>query len=179
MALSFCAGLSERALAQTPPSTRYQLQALYLYNFAKYTQWPQEVLGDSAAPFVLGILGQDPFAKDIEIIKGKPIKNRKLVVKYFTRVQEVSDCHILFISPSEKNLLPEILKALENSSVLTVSELEGFIEQEGMVNLAVENNRLVFEINQAAAEKAKLKFDARLLQLAKTVRNSATERIQP
>ena len=174
MALALCcsSALPDPAAAQTGPSTPYQFRALYLFNFAKYTEWPKESFADDAAPFVLGILGADPFGKDIDIIKGKSIKNRKLDVQYFSTAEEARDCHILFISPSEKDRLAEILRALQNSSILTVSEIEGFIDQHGMVNLAEEKmaeekKRLIFEINQAAAEKVKLKLDARLLQLAK------------
>lgn len=170
LALSLCALLAESLAAQTGPSTPYELRALYLYNFAKYTEWPQEAFADSAAPFVLGILGEDPFGKDLDIIKGKSIKNRKLVVKYFSTAREARDCHILFISPSEKDRVPQTLQTLKQLSVLTVSEFEGFMDQDGMVNLAEEKKRLVFEINQAAAEKVGLKLDARLLQLAKAVR---------
>jgi len=170
LVLSLCALLAESLAAQTGPSTPYELRALYLFNFAKYTEWPKEAFADSAAPFVLGILGDDPFGKDIDIINGKQIKNRKLVVRYFSTAEAARDCHILFISPSEKDRVPETLQALSQSSVLTVSEFEGFMDQKGIVNLAEEKKRLVFEINQAAAEKAGLKLDARLLQLAKAVR---------
>src|SRR6266581_5323115 len=67
-------------LAQSSPYTLYQHKALYLFNFAKYTEWPKEAFSDDSAPFVLGILGQDPFRSDIDIIKGKTIKGRRLVV---------------------------------------------------------------------------------------------------
>ena len=127
------------------------------------------------APFVLGILGEDPFGADIDIIKGKTIKGRKLEVKYFSSVQEAADCQLLFISRSETDKVPQILKALENSSVLTIAEAEGFIEKRGIINLIAEKKAagtqtVGFEINQAAAGKANLKFDAQLLQQAKKVK---------
>src|SRR2546430_264164 len=83
--------------AQTSPYTPYQHKALFLYNFAKYTGWPKEVFADDNAPFVLGILGKDPFGKDIDIIKGKTVKGRKLEVRYFSNVAEVTGCQLLFI----------------------------------------------------------------------------------
>ena len=101
--------------AQTSTFKPYEHKALYLYQFAKYTEWPKEILGDENAPFVIGILGKDPFGKDIDIIQGKPIKGRKVTVKRFSKVQDVTGCHLLFICSSEAEQLPQILKALEKN----------------------------------------------------------------
>ena len=117
------------------PETPYEVRAVFLYKFAQFTEWPKEAFADENAPFVFGILGKDPFGNDIDIIKGATLKGRKLEVKYFSheqfrsKVKEVKDCHILFISDSEEKWLPEILKALENTSILTVGESEGFARQ--------------------------------------------------
>jgi len=161
---------SQTRQAKTP----YEFRAQYLFNFAKYTEWPKQAFPSNNSPFVLGILGKDPFGKDIEIINGQPIKNRELIVKYFKTVQEVNGCHVLFICASEKNGLPATLKALENSSVLTIAEMDGFIQQNGMINMVVEEKApgfqtIGFQINQAAAERARLKIDPQLLKLAKFV----------
>ena len=176
VALCAAAALAQPIGAQTSSFTPYQHKALYLYQFAKYTEWPKEILGDGNEPFVLGILGKDPFGRNIDIIQGKPIKGRKLTVKYFTRVQEVAGCHLLFISSSEAEQLPQILKALEKSSILTIAEVEGFVQQSGMINLVAEqkstsSQTVSFEINRAAAEKANLKLDTQLLKLAKRVKS--------
>jgi len=163
--------------AQTSPYTPYQHKALYLYNFAKYTEWPKEAFADDNAPFVLGILGtKDPFGKDIEIIKDKQVKGRKLVVRKFADVKEVTGCQLLFICSSETNHLAEILKALEGSSVLTIAEADGFIQQSGMINLLTEQKSagaqvVNFEINLIAAGRANLKLDTQLLKLAKQVKS--------
>jgi len=165
----FC---SWHVAAQTSPYTLYQHKALYLFNFAKYTEWPKQAFADDNAPFVLGILGKDPFHADIDIIKGKTIKGRKLVVRYFDFIQEVTNCHLLFICASETNNLTQVLQAVEHLSILTISEADGFIEQSGMINLVAEQKTagsqvVAFEINQAAAEKANLKLDTQLLKLAR------------
>ena len=176
VALCVIALFPRQTAAQASPYTPYQLKALYLHNFAKYTEWPKEALGDENAPFVLGILGKDPFGKDIEIIEGKSIKGRKLKVKHFANVQEVKDCHLLFISSSEADRLPQTLKALEKSSILTIAEVEGFLQLSGMINLMAEqkspgSQSVAFEINRAAAEKVNLKLDTQLLKLAKRVKS--------
>jgi hypothetical protein len=175
--------LTALALLLCPPAwsesttyTPYQLKALYLYNFAKFTEWPKTAFADESAPFVLGILGQDPFGKDIEIIKGKTIKGRKLEVRYFSSVQEVRGCQLLFISSSETNNLNQILKALEVASVLTIAEAESFADKNWIISLVPEqkssnSQTIAFEINLVAAGKANLKFDTQLLKLAKKVKS--------
>lgn len=169
--LSLAYSHSQTRQAKTP----YEFRAQYLFNFAKYTEWPKQAFPAPNSPFVLGILGKDPFGKDIDIINGQLIKSRELVVKYFKTVQEVNGCHVLFICSSEKNGLQATLKALETSSVLTIAEMDGFIQQGGMINMVVEEKTpgfqtIGFEINQAAAEQARLRIDAQLLRLAKVVR---------
>ena len=171
--MPFC---SCQVLAQTSPYTLYQHKALYLFNFAKYTEWPKQAFADDNAPFVLGILGKDPFHADIDIIKGKTIKGRKLVVRYFDFMQEVTNCHLLFICASETNNLTQILQTVEHLSILTISEADGFIEHSGMINLVAEQKTagsqvVAFEINQAAAEKANLRLDTQLLKLARRTKS--------
>ncbi|HWY74410.1 MAG TPA: YfiR family protein [Verrucomicrobiae bacterium] len=159
--------------ADTMPKTPYELKAFLLCNFAIYTEWPKEAFASDNSPFVLGILGKDPFGKDIDVLKGKTIKGRPLVVKYYTDIDQISGCHLLFISSSEKKHLPEILKAVEHSSVLTVSEIDGFVAQNGMIDIFMEETRPGFvrpgyRINQAATEKAGIRIGSYVLKLAKT-----------
>ena len=162
---------------QNSPYTIYQHKALYLFNFAKYTEWPREAFVDDNAPFVIGILGKDPFGRDIDIIRGKTIKGRKLVVVNFASVQEVRGCHLLFIA--ETNNLSQVLLTLENSGpkwILTVAETEGFIERDGIINLVPEQKNpgsqvVSFDINQAAAKNANLKLDTQLLKLARKTKS--------
>ena len=165
-----------RLAAQSSPYPPYQHKALYLFNFAKFTEWPKEAFASDDAPFVIGILGSDPFGKDLDIIKGKTIKGRKLEVKYFKTVQEVAGCQMLFISSSESNRLAEAMSTLGNSSILTIAETDEFIQQSGMIKLVAEQKSsgamtVGFEINLPAAERASLKLDTQLLKLAKRVKN--------
>jgi len=176
LAVTLVALSSGEVAAQTSPYTLYQHKALYLFNFAKYTEWPKQAFADDNAPFLLGILGTDPFHADIDIIKGKTIKGRKLVIRYFHFVQEVTNCHLLFICASETNNLAQILQAVEHLSILTISEADGFIEHSGMINLVAEQKTagsqvVAFEINQAAAEKANLRLDTQLLKLARRTKS--------
>jgi len=162
--------------SQTSPYNLNQHKALYLFNFAKYTEWPSTAFPSETAPFILAILGDDPFKSDIDIIKGKTIKGRKLVIRYCNSIQEVSGSHLLFICASETNHLSQILPNL-GPAILTVSETDRFIEQDGMINLVSEQKSagtqvVNFEINQESAKRANLKFDTQLLKLAKRKKSS-------
>src|SRR5664279_2589147 len=97
--------------AQESQPTEYQIKAAFLFNFAKFVEWPPEAFADANSPLVIGVLGENPFGDDLErTIRGKTINNRPLVIKEFRSPAEATNCHVLFISTSEKQRLPEILK---------------------------------------------------------------------
>lgn len=122
-----------RAYAQEVPE--YQLKAAFLYNFAKFTEWPQSAFKDNDAPLVIGILGKDPFEENVDFLKDKVVKSRKLTIQRFDDIKALKPCHILFISASEKNRLAETLDAVKDSTILTVSDLDAFIEKGGSSGL--------------------------------------------
>jgi len=155
-----------------PSFHEYHVKAAFLYNFAKFVEWPEEVLGHSSTPITIGILGRDPFGHYLDrTIKNKTVKGRELVIKRFEEVDDLEATHILFISESEKKRLSETLNKRKNWHVLTVSDMEGFSELGGIINLITEENRIRFVINVDAAERADLKISSHLLKLAKIVRN--------
>jgi hypothetical protein len=168
--LALCLALP-LAAAEPGAMSPYQARALLLFKIAQFTEWPKEAFANDSAPFVLGILGDDPFKGGTDVINNKTIKGRQLIVKHFSSVQEAASCHLLYISASEDSRVPKILKALENSSVMTVAEMDRFIDRDGMVNLVQQATKgglatLRFEINQAAAEKAKLRINSQLIAFA-------------
>lgn len=168
------------AQTDAPLPNKFQLRALFLYNFAKFTTWPETAFANPQDDFVLGIFGEDPFGANINEIAGKKVQGRTLVVRRLDNLQGIKRCHMLFICDSEKNSMPGILQELGDASVLTVAEWEGFIDEQrgggGMINLKVEKQKLGFEINQVVAEGAHLKFDSRLLGLASRVITRSGER---
>jgi hypothetical protein len=153
--------------AQESQPTEYQIKAAFLFNFAKFVEWPPAAFAEATSPMVIGILGENPFRDDLErTIRGKTINNRPLVIKEFRSPAEATNCHVLFISASEKQRLPEIFKGLRGASVLTVGETDRFTETGGMINFVVEGNKIRFQINDAAAKGAGLKISSKLLSLA-------------
>src|SRR5215470_11378348 len=109
--------------------SEYQIKAAFLFNFAKFVEWPPTAFSDPAAPLILGIVGQDPFGPDLELtVMGKTVNNRPLVIKRFPNRQTREPCHILFVSQSEQDHLTQILAVVRSSATLTVSETEQFLD---------------------------------------------------
>lgn len=158
------------AAAQTPALSEYQVKALFLVNFAKYVDWPPTAFSGGNAPIVIGVAGEDKFGDNFkQVIGGKTINDRPVVVKHVGSDQEYRSCHILFISASEKDRLAEILGAVAGSAVLTVGETDQFHAQDGMINLRKKDNKVRLEINLATAQRAGLKLSSKLLGVADEV----------
>ena len=153
--------------AQESQPTEYQLKAAVLFNIAKFVEWPAAAFAETTSPIVIGILGENPFRDDLErTIRNKTVNDRPLVIKEFHSLGEATNCHILFISTSEKARLPEILESLRKTTVLTVSETDGFTEAGGMINFFLEGNKNRFQINDTVAKNAGLKISSKLLSLS-------------
>jgi hypothetical protein len=153
--------------AQDLQPTEYQIKAAFLFNFAKFVQWPPGGFAAPNSPIVIGVLGDNPFHNDLErTIQNKLVDYHPLLIREFHSPAEATNCQILFISASEKKQLPEILKILRGSSILTVSETEGFVEAGGIINFMQAGTKLRFQINQESATKAGLKISSKLLSLA-------------
>ena len=153
--------------------SEYELKAAFLYNFTKFVDWPPRAFPVAdAAPIVIGIVGEDPFGTAIDdLVRGEVVRDHALIVKRMPADGDLRSCHVLFISRSEKEHLPALLSQLKGSPVLTVSDMERFGEQGGIVNLVLENKAVKIEINPAAAERAGLQISAKLLRLARLVKS--------
>ncbi len=170
--LAACAliGSVPTAGAQSEPPGEYQVKAAFLYNFAKFVEWPAEAFADASAAIHLCVVGEDPFGESLEqIVRGKAIQGRPLAIMRLKSDQDPRTCQILFISSSEKQRFGQILARLRESSVLTVGETQHFAQLGGIINFVLEESKVRFEINANAAERARLKISAKLLSLARIV----------
>jgi len=158
-------GSSEQGQEVQP--TEYQLKAAFLFYFAMFVEWPQRAFADETSPFVIGVLGENPFQNDLtRTVQDKKIDEHPLLVREIRLPTEATNCHLLFISASEKKRLPEILESLKGTSVLTVSEVERFTEQGGMINFVLQGKKIRFQINKDAATASGLKVSSKLMNLA-------------
>ena len=152
--------------AQT--SNEYEVKAAFLYKFASFVEWPPESVN---VPLCIAVVGQDPFGAALDdVVKGKSINGRGFLIKRFKSGQDASGCHIVFISASEKSRVRSVLDQLRGSSILTVSDIPGFCQGGGMIDFELLEQKVRFEINPEAAERARLKISSKLLSVAKIVR---------
>lgn len=155
--------------AASPPISEAAVKAAFVYNFAKFAEWPN----DSAPqePIRLCLYGsRDAFMAALADIEGKSAQNRPIRVQKVARPSEFRGCHILAVAESEAKQLPDVLRAAEELGALTVAEIEGFADAGGAIGLVVDNERVQFEINLDAARRANLKISSQLLKLARKVR---------
>lgn len=166
----FCTASVVRS--QTTESGEYQLKAAFLFNFAKFVQWPANSFASPQSEFGICLLGDDPFGRSIdEVLHGKTIGEHPVMISRRKTPAEMTHCQIVFVSASEKNRLPEVLAALKGTSTLAVGETEGFAASGGTIQFTLEEQRVRFIINVDAAERANLQISSKLLALAKLVRD--------
>lgn len=151
-------------------SREYDVKAAFLFNFASFVEWPPEAFPSADSPFIIGVLGSDPFGRSLdEIVSGEQLHNRKLVVHRFSRVEDMHRCHILFISASESAELRTILDRLRGQPVLTVGDSPGFAEDGGAIGFAT-GRRISLVVNESTIRAANLTVSAKLLRLAQVIR---------
>ena len=153
--------------AQAQTMSEYQLKAAFLVNFGKFIDWPEAEFSSSNVPFVIGVIGADPFGDDLdEAIKGKSIGAHPIVARRISSGGDTSGLELAFIGSSEKTRLAETLRRLNASSAVSVSDIDRFCEAGGIIAFVVDNNRIRFEVNVDAAQKRNLKISSKLLSLA-------------
>ncbi len=151
-------------------SREYQIKAAFLFNFARFVEWPAAAFGSSDSPLSLCVLGEDPFGSALdETVRGEKVRDRRLEVRRTSEVVDLDACQLVFVSASERSRLAEILSALGSRSVLTVGEVEEFAARGGVINFVLVDNRVRFEINPGAAKRSGLKISSELLRLGRIV----------
>lgn len=159
------------AKAQGNTLSEYQVKALFLYNFAKYIQWPPEVFASAGASITIGIVGNDNFGNDLpNMVNGKTVDGRPFVIKHLSANDDFQGCQILFISNSESGHLEAILGKVGTLPILTVGETDSFLANGGIINFVLKNGNVRLEINLVSSDKARLKISSRLLSVADTVK---------
>ena len=165
-----CFGLPH-SLAASLDSREYVLKAGYIYNFTKFIKWPEEAnheIENGGLNFCL--MGEDPFGKILDkIAKKLKKKNRVLVVTPQVSIKDMRQCHILFVSQSEKSNVNQILLRVREYPVLVIGDTPGFAKQGVSINFFLQKNKIRFEINQEALKRSGLVVSSELLNLAKIV----------
>jgi YfiR/HmsC-like len=152
----------------SPSSDVQTLAVAYLYNFMKLSEWPT---GAAPQELTLCITQEGDFAKELDSLTGKEAQSHSLKIRRIIQGDNVRECQLLFLPSEEKPVrIQEWIKSLRNEPVLTVSDLDGFLDQGGMIALVNDDGHLQFEVNLALVEQAGIKLSSKMLQIARDVR---------
>jgi hypothetical protein len=169
MMLIFSASSSE----QNAKPTEFAVKAAYLFNFGKFVKWP-EPIGSDYDTFSICVLGSDPFGRVLDFtVAGESIDGRKVSVRRMSTAADAAGCRILFVGRSEVGRLGPLFATLGRSPVLTVSDIDGFTDREGMIQFVMDHDRVRFEVNLPATQRAGLSLSSELLKVATSVKGHA------
>ncbi len=161
---AFCA--SETSLPK-----EQQVKAAFVFNFAKFVDWPAQRFASTNAPLTIGVLAPSTMGAALaEVIQGRNINGRPLVVQVVDTPEAARTVHVLVCTASDDGKVRQLLPTLANAGVLTVGETDLFAQTAGMIRFITEGDRVRFEVNVAAAEEAGLHVSAQLQKLAKAVK---------
>ncbi len=156
--------------------TEYQVKAAFLYNFARFVEWPEHKLPHDETPIVIGVLGEDPFGESLDAITREPVDQHHIIIRRFRgftdkmeshpQIEEMRQCHMLFIASDQLAFVERVATLLRHDSVLTVGEHAGFIDRGGMINFVVIDGKTCFEINLKSSKESSITIRSRLSRLA-------------
>ena len=158
--------------ARADEASEYQVKAAFVYNFAKFIEWPASAFQSSDSPIVLCVSGTtDAYSKAFSAIDGKTAQGRAIRIRREPGIQDLASCQILYLASEDQGRVKASLHAVRAASVLTISGIDGFADAGGVIGLVVADSRVQFEINKAAGDRAGLKISSHVLKLARAVRD--------
>jgi hypothetical protein len=170
LALVFC---SRSASAEPTSVSEYDLKAAYLYNFAKFTSWPEGSFAAAQSPMVVGVLGTERLIAALETVtRGRLVNGHVISVKAWSPQLGTAGLHVLYVESAYEAQLAKMAGPFVARGLLTVGESDAFMASGGAIRLVVDGNRLQFEISAPATERAGLTLSSQLLMLAKSVRKN-------
>jgi hypothetical protein len=165
---AYSAILAANAMGQST-AEEYRVKAAFLYNFAKFVEWPADAFKGPEDPVAICVLGRNPFGNLLDELVGKnTAAGRSFVVRQLTDFTEAGGCHILFIGASEQKRVRIILASLKTHHSLTVSDIPDFALDGGAFGFKLENGKVRIEINLTVTKDKDLRVSSRLLSLARS-----------
>ncbi len=149
----------------------YQVKSAFLYNLANFIYWPNESFESPQSPFIITVLGKNPFNNFlVEITSGETVNGHPIRVEYVDSFEELGKTHILFVHRDSAKDIDEQLLQLSQLGVLTVSDFDQFPREGGALALLMDRQRILLTLNLEVAERAGLKISSKLLRLATIVK---------
>lgn len=169
LVFGFIALLFQTASARADSVAEYGVKAGFVYNFAKFVEWPDRVFTAAAAPLRLCILGKAPLDGKLQLLAERQAQGHPIEVIDNPSPQDWRNCQMLYLGADQASRMKTLRGALAHTPVLTISDIPNFAQQGGMIELYIEEGRVRFAINLAMAQQAGLKLDAQMLRMAKIV----------
>lgn len=152
------------------PFSEQQVKAVYLFNFGQFVEWPASAYPTETAPFVIGVVGDDPLGDVLEaVVRGESHDSRPIEVRRRSSAEQLGNCNILFVGRAEADQLTEAVAAVRGRGVLTVTDVADGERNGAMIVLVTEKNRVRMRINPAAAKANGLTISSKLLRPAEIV----------
>lgn len=167
VAQPLAAGTSE------PTASEYQLKAVFLFNFTQFVEWPANTFTAPDAPFVIGVLGKDPFGAQLDaVVRGEHVESHPLVVERYASTGQIQNCQILFIARGDSSFqsVPEKVKGRR---ILTVTDADERDLPGIIIRLVTRDQHVRLRIDVGAARADELTISSKLLRPAEIV-DSAT-----
>ena len=165
--------LASPASSQSSGTSGYEVKSAFLFNFAKYIDWPTTSFANPQSPFSICVLGRDPFGNILdETLLGKVVDGRPLLIQRLKDKTGARSCQLVFVSSSESAHLPEIFASVQGANVLLIGETAGFAVLGGTIEFTLNDDHVGFAINTDAVNRSGLKFSSKLLALAKIVHDN-------
>jgi hypothetical protein len=154
------------------PSLEYQVKASLIFNFLQFVEWPPDELQKSPSALELCLIGKDAFGTALDAVEGELVQGRHLkVVRHQRPVsQQLDSCQAIFVARGGEAHVTGLLLNQPDAGALTIGESPDFLDRGGMINLLIEGDRVTFDINRAAAVRARINVSSKLLRVARTVR---------
>jgi hypothetical protein len=150
------------------PTGEYQVKAAFIYNFTQFVEWPANAFTADDAPFIVAIVGEDPFKGALEqLMNDKHVGSRSIVIKHFSSVDQIGRCQLLFVPTAENREVDAISDRIGKNPVLTVGETDVMMAAGGAIRLFLDDGRMRFQLNPDALASARLKASAKLMKLAR------------
>ncbi|HEY3352461.1 MAG TPA: YfiR family protein [Polyangia bacterium] len=167
LVVAFLAAPAAATPTSGPADVEPQIKAEFLERFTHFIDWPQ---GGDAGPFVIAVVGPNPFGGALDrLARDRTIKGRRVVVRYLAGPAEVGGQHVLFITRELRGALKEILARTRDRPVLTVGDTDGFARAGVLINFYLERGAVRFEINAGEAKRSGLRVSPKLLRLGRIV----------
>ncbi len=144
-----------------------KIKSAYLYNFLKYVKFNHGEQDSNLKEYNVCILGSDPFGSALDAMSGRTAKGVSVNVKRVKNIIDAKTCHIVYVSESEQNNLSSIIESLQKLSILTVSDIDNFVQAGGIIGFIGENKKIGIEINLTNARLSNIRISALLLEIAK------------